>query len=164
MPAGVSAITALANITLANSTTTTVTFSSISGSYRDLLIVWSGTTQSTFGNRFYMNNDQTFGNTHYVAGWASGSSVFASQATNQGFIISINVNSTTTQNQSVIHVMDYAQTDKHKTILSRADVPNLGVVMQASRWTSTAAVTSVVVNNAGVWNSGTTISLYGVSS
>jgi hypothetical protein len=162
MPAGVSAITALANITLANSTTTTVTFSSISGSYRDLIIVWSGTTQSTFGNRFYMNNDQSNANYFNVAGWGSGSSVFGTNVQNPQ--ISPDIQSTTTQNQSLIHIMDYAQTDKHKTILSRADVPNSGVVMQVTRWTNTAAVTSVVVNNAAVWNSGTTISLYGVSS
>jgi len=155
-------MTALANITLANSTTTTVTFSSISGAYRDLLIVWTGTTQSTFGNRFYMNNDQSNGNYFNVAGWGNGSSVFGTNA--QSPQIAHDVNSTTTQNQSVIHVLDYAQTDKHKTILSRADVVNLGVVMQVTRWANTAAVTSVVVNNAAIWNSGTTISLYGVSS
>lgn len=155
-------MTALANITLANSTTTTVTFSSISGSYRDLLIVWSGTTQSTFGNRFYMNNDQSNGNYFNVAGWGNGSSVFGTNVQNPQ--ISPDIQSTTVQNQSLIHIMDYAQTDKHKTIISRADVPNSGVVMQVTRWANTAAVTSVVVNNAAVWNSGTTISLYGVSS
>jgi hypothetical protein len=41
MPAGVSAYTALANVTLGSSAAN-VTFSSISGSYRDLVLIVNG--------------------------------------------------------------------------------------------------------------------------
>jgi hypothetical protein len=164
MPAGVSAWTPLANITLANSTTTSVTFGSISSAYKDLVIVYEGTSLSQYANRYFMNNDTGFTNYHYVAGYGSGSSVFASGATNSGYSISIDINSTTTRNIVTVEIFDYAQTDKHKTIIGRASNSGAGVAMQATRWLSTAAVSSVVITNAAAWSSGTTFSLYGISA
>jgi hypothetical protein len=162
MPAGVSAWTGLANITLANSTTTSVTFSSISSAYKDLVIVYDGTTQSTYGNRYFLNNDQSNANYFLVSGWGSGSSVFATNV--QSPVIGYDVNSTTTRNIVTVEIFDYAQTDKHKTIIGRASNSGAGAAMQVTRWASTSAVTSVVISNAAIWNSGTTISLYGISA
>lgn len=162
MPAGVSAWTPLANITMANSTTVQVTFGSISSAYRDLVIVYQGTTQSQYGNRYFLNNDQSNANYFMIDGFGSGSSVFATNV--QSPVIGYDINSTTTQNNVIVQIFDYAQTDKHKTILGRANNSGSGVEMQAKRWANTAAVTSLVIRNDAVWNSGTTLSLYGVSA
>jgi len=162
MPAGVSAWTPLANITLANSTTTSVTFGSISSAYKDLVIVYEGTSQSQYGNRYFLNNDQSNANYFLVSGWGSGSSVFATNV--QSPAIGYDINSTTTRNIVTVEIFDYAQTDKHKTIIGRASNSGAGVAMQVTRWANTAAVTSVVVSNAAIWNSGTTLSLYGISA
>jgi hypothetical protein len=162
MPAGVSAWTPLANITLANSTTTSVTFGSISSAYRDLVIVYQGTTQSPSGNRYWINNDQVNSTYFLIDGFGTGSSVFSQNV--QSPQIGYDINSTTTQNNVIVQIFDYAQTNKHKTILARANNTSAGVEMQAKRWANTAAVTSVVINNAAIWNAGTTICLYGVSS
>jgi hypothetical protein len=61
--------------------------------------------------------------------------------------------------------MDYAATDKHKTVLTRNNVSGTGVEAQAARWANTAAITSVtVITSSGAgFATGTVISLYGVA-
>jgi hypothetical protein len=71
----------------------------------------------------------------------------------------------TTRNQTTIHFFDYARTDKHKTILARADVSSLATEATASRWAQTAAITSIAMTlNPGTssFATGSTFALYGV--
>jgi hypothetical protein len=64
MPAGVSAYTALANVTLGSSAAS-VTFSSISQSYRDLVLVITATT-SAVDNAFIRFNSDSGSNYNIV--------------------------------------------------------------------------------------------------
>jgi Tfp pilus assembly protein PilW len=67
---------------------------------------------------------------------------------------------------TVSQFMDYAQTDKHKTILTRNDAPSQGITgAYAARWANTAAITSISIfppPGFGAWAIGSTFSLYGV--
>jgi hypothetical protein len=162
MPAGVSAFTALANTTL-GSNTASITFSSISGSYRDLFIVIQGSTTNPQNVRIRFNSDATGSNYTWnsIAGLGSGSGSAATTATNY-----LNFQSyfDTSQGNLVAHIMDYSATDKHKTYLSRQSTVSVGIEALAGRWFNTAAVTSVMLIADTNFATGTSFALYGVSS
>jgi hypothetical protein len=168
MPAGVSAITPLANITL-GSAQNTVTFSSISQSYRDLILIYQGQASSYSGNAPSMrfNSDSSVAYP-CVLMTGNGTSTFSSLT---GFTW-INISdadylSPNTQQLITVQIMDYSATDKHKSTLSRANNPGQGVNVNAGRWPSTSAITTITLAIAfggSNFNAGSTFALYGVSS
>jgi hypothetical protein len=81
-----SAITALATITLA-SNQSTVTFSSISGSYRDLRLVGSGFMSGADDFLITFNSDSTNTNYNGMALTGTGSAARADQIPNARYII-----------------------------------------------------------------------------
>jgi hypothetical protein len=67
------------------------------------------------------------------------------------------------------HIFDYAQTDKHKTVLSRASLAAGNqfprVALNAYRWANTSQITSITLFSSvsgGRYNPGSTFYLYGV--
>jgi hypothetical protein len=62
-----------------------------------------------------------------------------------------------------INILDYSATDKHTTIISRANNAVNGTEAFVNRWANTAAVTSVqIFTSTGNWSIGTTAALYGI--
>ena len=165
MPAGVSAYTALANVTL-GSTAATVTFSSISGSYRDLVLVVNANTSTDSEFQMRINSDSG-GNYNVVIMKGNGSSASSDTYSNQLQMTLGLIAKPTAANRitHVVNFMDYSATDKHKTILNRANVAATGVEAHAWRWANTAAITSFVcTSQTGTWAVGSTFALYGVSA
>jgi hypothetical protein len=164
MPAGVSAWTALANVTL-GSAANTVTFSSISGAYKDLRLVFSGGIGSSNAS-FTINNDTSstyYWNTIEGNGSANSSAwngnTYGSMANN--YILWFN----TSGILMTMDILDYSATDKHKTVLSRGNNTARAVNAVVNRWPSTAAVTSIRLNgNATNFTAGSTFALYGLSA
>jgi hypothetical protein len=158
--------TPLANITL-GSAASSIVFGSIPATYRDLVIVFVGAGSTTLQGRLRLNGDSGSTNYTYQSLSASGSSVTANSnsGTNSAFV-SLVVQATVTTTlplQMNINIMDYSATDKHKTIISRADGGRNGTEAFANRWASTAAVTSVtILTSTGNWAAGTTAALYGI--
>jgi hypothetical protein len=165
MPAGVSAYTALANVTLGSSAST-VTFSSINSGYRDLVFVLVGTTTGTAFARMRINGD-TGANYFTVSIEGNGSSVFSnigSGANNIRLPVSSTMESGVNW-QNTIHLLDYAATNKHKAGLQRADNASIGTNLVAFRWANTAAITSVeFAGNNNPFAAGSTFALYGIAS
>jgi hypothetical protein len=63
---------------------------------------------------------------------------------------------------SILQIMDYSATDKHKSALTRTTHTSQSVVEAlASRWANTAAITSLAVSG-GTFNVGSTFALYGI--
>lgn len=170
MPAGVSAWTPLANITLA-STANTVTFSSISGAYKDLRIVLIGGSNGTSGGgcRYTINGD-TSSTYLWVTAEANGSA--SSSAWNgDSYVVTFNNyilwGYDSAPNTSVtIDFLDYSATDKHKTILSRGNnAARPATNMMTVRWPSTSAINTISFSAiAGYFIAGSTFALYGVSA
>jgi hypothetical protein len=167
MPAGVSAITALANLTLSSSAST-VTFSSISGSYRDLiLVVTAKSSQSGWESRIKVNGD-TGTNYSVIGMYNSGSSANGYAPTTQsvmkfGFF---GILSTSASVQWVTHFIDYSATDKHKTVISQiGNATDALIDASTNRWANTSAITEIVAfPGSGTWSAGSTFALYGVSA
>jgi hypothetical protein len=154
----------LATVTLA-SAVTNVTFSSIPATYRDLVIVASSLTSTDTIGRITINpaSSQSY---VYVAMRGNGSSAsgIASAGLGAGVLSSQATAGTSKRLQLGIQILDYATTNKHKTILSRGDEASTGVDGVLSRWVNTEAVTSVQVKaETGNWSIGGVFSLYGIA-
>lgn len=149
--------TALATITL-GSTASTVTFGSIPGTYRDLKVVIqaSGISNDALV-RFNSDTGANYTRT-YMAGQGTSTATSASDSASYIPFAYVGTNPAAL----LLEVMDYSQTNKHKSTFSRGS--DSAVVMAiAGRWASTAAITSMVIYPAsGSWAAGNTFTLYGV--
>ena len=155
---------ALANVTLGTAASS-VTFSTIPATYRDLIVVVQATGSTTLQGRIRVNSD-TGSNYFYVRGSGNGTARSTTAAASQtnGFLSGIAQATTTGALQININIMDYSATDKHKTIISRASQAANGAEMFANRWGNTAAITSVqILTSTGNWAVGSTFALYGIA-
>ena len=158
---------ALANITLSASEADIV-FTSIPNTYRDLVVVVNGkvSTSSEVSLAGRLNGDSA-SNYSNVRMYGSSGGATSYSDTAAEFYIGI-TKSNTEEFTSIIHVMDYSATDKHKTILARGSQSDDAVTAHAGRWANTNAVTSVTITRPTgqtyTFESGTTMSLYGIVS
>jgi hypothetical protein len=158
--------TPLANITL-GSAASSIVFGSVPNSYRDLVIVFQGAGSTTLQGRIRLNGDSG-SNYRYLRISGNGSTTSTVRIDileSSGFISAIAQATTTGALQMNINIMDYSATNKHTTIISRADQAANGTEAFANRWANTAAVTSVtILTSTGNWAAGTTAALYGIAS
>lgn len=151
-----------------SSAATTVTFSSISGSYTDLIIV-SDNIQSggTQGNLFIQFNGDTSSN--YSRTWLSGDGSTAysgleSSQTKMG-LTAYAYPQTTTRWAGVIHIENYSDSTKYKTVLIRGNNSSVGVDAIVGVWRSTSAITSLVLSRSNdQFATGSTFTLYGIAA
>jgi hypothetical protein len=155
--------TALATRTLTG-TASSVVFSTIPATYRDLILVCSGTSSNTAINSIFVRfNSDTGSNYAYVAMYATAAGAGSGATTLTGAVAGLTISSSV--NTNITQIMDYSATDKHKTVLSRQN--SLGdsfVRASTSRWANTAAITSITcfIDTGANFNSGSTFSLYGI--
>lgn len=163
-----STYTPLANITLA-ADTNSVTFSSISQSYRDLVLVHWAWTSDGSQLRIRFNSDSG-SNYNYVSMKGDGNTTSSTIWSNQTSLLwdwaapgSTTVN---WANNAIGHIMDYSTTDQQKTILNRVNSPQSSVAAQAHRWASTSAITTLQIFDLSGGNikAGSTFALFGIAS
>ena len=153
----------LLDSTTLTSSASSVTFSSISQDYRDLVLVFDAKTELYAGLwPIYFNSDTTASNYNRVFMRGDGSST-SSQTSNTSTFYSVN----TVNGQNIMQIMDYSATDKHKTVLTRSNLPDSYVYAIAGRWANTSAITSITLETGYVespWATGSTFHLYGIAS
>jgi hypothetical protein len=152
--------TPLATVTLA-STNTSITFTSIPATYRDLVVVSNISRATADGLIQIQLNSDTGSNYSRVWMLGSGSgSGNSGTSTDSGYkMLSYSTRISTVISQ----LFDYSATDKHKTMLWRGNDSGAEVSAMAGRWANTAAVTTLRVHTVvGDFASGSTFSLYGV--
>lgn len=150
------------------SNTTSITISAISASYRDLVLVIDGQAgnadffprlrfNSDTGNNYSWVNVQGNGTT---AASFNGSPENGQQIANGVFF------STTSRTMIISQIMDYSATDKHKTLLTRANRANQATEMLGGRWNNNSAITSIQLysGNGNSLAAETSIYLYGIVS
>ena len=165
MAAG-STYTPLATNTL-GSATSSVTFSSISGSYTDLFIVInSGSTASGQDIRCRFNSDSgsNYSLTYVTGNGSAASSGRSSSQTSMPLdyngYLSGSIATTT-----IINCMNYSNTTTYKTILGRFNTAAFGTDMAVGLWRSTSAITSIeFLTSASTFLSGSTFTLYGIAA
>lgn len=161
---------ALANLTLTG-TDSSITFSSIPATYRDLVLVISAASDdaATADNiGVYFNSSTSNYSTVRMLG--TGSTTISGTAPVSTRIAQITVpaaNLTGQFGSAIINVMDYSATDKHKTVLVRSNTPGDQTHAAAGRWADTSAITSVTIDlyaSTDNFISGSTFALYGIVS
>lgn len=147
------------------SATSSVDFTSISGSYTDLIIVVSGIASSggTTGVLIRLNSDT---GTNYSATQLDGDGSIVGSYRDTNFTsMNIGLLSGTHQSNSIIHIMNYANTTTYKTLVTRGNDGSGYIRVAAGMWRNTSAVTSVTLYIPSVnFASGTTFTLYGIKA
>jgi hypothetical protein len=148
----------ISSTTLASSSSS-VTFSLIPDTYRDLILVVEGSGSSPDSPYLTLNGDTTNANYRFVRMFGTGSGSGGSDTGSSPEVF----NHYTGRGTHIIQIMDYSATDRNKTALSRSNTASVVVMAHVVRWANTAAVNSVGLRATGsTFASGNTFSLYGV--
>jgi hypothetical protein len=154
--------TPLATVTLA-SAASSVTFSSIPNTYRDLVLIFTGTRTGN-NNVLVRVNGDSGNNYNYVGASSSGSTSSSSGVLGaNNFPSTLASLQTNSQLNVVWQFMDYSATNKHKSVLTRFSQTGTEAAMFANRWANTVAINSIQVFTGNEnFGSGSTFSIYGV--
>jgi hypothetical protein len=148
-----------------------VTFSTISGSYTDLVLVanW-GVSVNGDGTILRFNSD-TGNNYSDTELYGTGSSAASQRRSNASFIDitrAIAGDGTNIYTNAIINIQNYSNTTTYKTALLRSNLATgtyAGVAALVGLWRSTSAITSITIlpasNNL---LSGSTFTLYGIKA
>jgi len=134
-----------------------VTFSSIAGTYTDLVLVVDSTiTDGSVDTYIRINGDSS---TNYSRTYLYGDGTSAVSGRN----------STTDRigsgSKTIHNAMNYANTTTYKTAIARYGTAGSLSLAQAALWRSTAAITSLSINTiASTFTTGSTFNLYGILS
>ena len=172
MAAG-STYTPIATATATGGVTEIITFSSISGSYTDLILIANtGPMPEITAFRFRFNSDAG-SNYSYLQASTLGSNAATTQDANQvSGLVSGSLMNTTDRSMFVINILNYSNSSTYKTTIntgSRADSTNLAALsMCVSTWHSTSPITTVSISGGfggGVYiPNGSTFTLYGIAA
>jgi hypothetical protein len=161
-----STYTPIATQTL-GSTAATVTFSSISGTYTDLVLVASSGGSTTLDMRMQFNSDTgtNYSRTYLSGDGTSAFSGRASNGANIGATAYASITTTLSASTILINIMNYSNTTTYKTALSRANTASLGVDAVVGMWRNTAAISTISLNTStGTFSIGSTFTLYGIKA
>lgn len=142
-----------------------ITFSSISGAYTDLRLVFEGLAVSAGVDIYCQVNGDTGSNYSHTRLTGNGSAASSSRGSSLNYMRFSDGGSPQTTNASLtkIDFMNYSNTTTFKTALNRADNANRGTDAVVNLWRSTAAITSIKFYlSSGNINSGATATLYGI--
>jgi hypothetical protein len=161
----------IATVTVGAGGASTITFSSIPATYRHLQIrAINMKTASPSRVRIKFNGDNTAANynSHYLLGDGSNASAGYELSSSGGLLMGNNSSLIGTNGAEglVIDILDYANTNKNKTVrsLSGFDANGSGnIQLSSGSWSSTAAITSIVLSNDSVTTAQySQFALYGV--
>jgi hypothetical protein len=146
----------------------TVTFSSIPSTYQHLQIraIVKNSSSASYANMRFNSDSATNYNNHYLDG--SGASVTAGANVSDDklyFGYTTISTDTNTFGVMVVDILDYANTNKNKTIrsLNGRDTNGSGYIELASgAWRNTNAVTDISIFMANNFTTGSTFALYGI--
>jgi hypothetical protein len=144
--------------------TSSITFSSIPGTYTDLVLIANSgqvTADGFYGIRFNGDSNTNYSNTQ-ILGNASTIISNSNNSTNIGYVHSTNEGSV--EDTLVINIPNYQNTNVFKNILSRSNSKSYRVVLSLSMWRSKSAITSVTLSGGSNLLSGSTFTLYGIKA
>jgi hypothetical protein len=149
----------------------TASFSSITGTYTDLILVAQLNGASGAAGLRLRINDDTGSNYSTTFLHGNGSTAGSNRESSQTRMSTAWIVSTTTGEATIIRFqfMSYANTNVFKTVLLENARSGSGVERNVGLWRSTSAITKITVAVGGAFPSddlaaGSTLSLYGVKA
>lgn len=157
-----STYTPIATTTL-GSNTSSVTFSSISGSYTDLVLVVAGTLTTGTDNIALQFNSDT--GTNYSVTYILGDGSVASSNRSSNIANAGRCVMGTSSSSTIYSINNYSNSTTYKTVLGRGGMASYGVDARVSLWRNTAAITSILVFPTSYqFATGCVLTLYGIKA
>jgi len=159
--------------TTLGSANSTVTFSSISGTYTDLMLVCAFSCDIANQDvRLRVGNGSLDTGNNYSFTYlnGSGSAAASGRTSNTSRIAAYSVIGCSTGQQNIIYqLQNYSNTTTNKTVLSRVNAADKELSAVVGLWRSTAAINTVSVFNEGSdpnakFSTGSTFTLYGIKA
>ena len=160
--------------TTLGSAASTITFSSITGTYTDLEVILllpaNGTSNNSDGLRFQLNGDT---GSNYSATWLTNSTTTATSSRESSATKGRVGNISQTTNDvgtAIVRFLNYSNATTNKTVIGRSGNLNSNgdsnVFAAVSLWRSTAAITQIVFSSSSGANFpiGTMVTLYGIKA
>jgi hypothetical protein len=144
-----------------------VTFSSISASYTDLVLVFWKLTSAGAQCSLQFNGDtgSNYSNTSLSGNGSTAASARASSGTSISLENAL-ISDATNASMNILSVMNYSNTTTNKTIISRGGAAASGVNANVGLYRSTSAISSLTVLSGGssTFSTGATFTLYGIKA
>ena len=148
--------------------TNSVTFSSITGTYTDLILVTQGNMSGSGASVYLEINADTGSNYSFTYIFGSGSAAASNRASNNSTgidALGFSSGFSTGQLMTINHFMNYSNATTYKTVLCRGSDAGSEVGATVGLWRSTSAITSIKVKNTGSnFTVGHTFTLYGIKA
>ena len=152
--------------TISGSSTTSVTFSSVPGTYKDLVVVMS-VAPNAAGSNFELTFNSDTGN-NYSRTSLSGNGTSASSSRESSYSSFRFLSTSNTANLfslATLQIMNYANTTTYKSLINRNNQDGGSEVgVQVGLWRSTAAITTVTLSHGNALRAGSTFTLYGIGA
>lgn len=166
------AITKIAQVDVGAGGAANITFSSIPGTYTDLMVSMSIRSDVAENGTLILvqfNGDATDANYTWLRLLGNGSSTFSSTATQlQGGFATGSTSTATTFGNSSLFIPNYAGSAAKTTSADGVSENNATAAFQtiwAGKWTGTAAITSITLKSGGGnWVQYSSATLYGISN
>lgn len=147
----------------------TVTFSSIPGTYTDLVLISSAKNSSGAGGTYQIVINSDTGSNYsatYLQG--TGSAANSGRFTNNtvAYVSRSADASGSEYSLGIVNFMNYANTTTFKTLLSRGNEASATTIALVNLWRSTSAITSINIEQPGGGNfaAGCSFTLYGIKA
>jgi hypothetical protein len=145
----------------------TVTFTSITGTYTDLVLITNSATGSNDIDMYIQVNSDTGSNYSWTRVQGSGTVAGSARSSSSslGYRVGNMSGSNVGQNNTIIQFQNYSNTTTFKTILSRSNNASFLVELFVGLWRSSSAITSMdIKTQSGTFSTGSTFTLYGIKA
>lgn len=149
--------------TTLTSAVASLTISSIPSAYTDIIMVFSGSASAS-DNLYVRFNSDTATNYGVTELYGNGTTASASRRTSFNAALIFDGGPSTTQSNTILHLMNYSNTTTYKTGLARANDSSLYVNANVISWKSTAAINSITIGlySGATMTVGSSVTLYGI--
>ena len=158
-----STYTPIATTTL-GADTASVTFSSISSAYTDLVLVLNWTSSTSEFPMLQFNGD-TATNYSWTDVVGNGTSALSYRGSNVAGVYTLTYAGATWSN-AIWNIQNYSNTTTYKTVLTRANGTGSYTEANVGLWRNTSAINSIKVTfqTASNYKTGSTFTLYGIKA
>ena len=159
MAAG-STYTPIATTTVSGSAVASVTWSSISSAYTDLIIITNLLTTSGGNGVAIQFNSDTTNKYSFTYMYGNGTTAASGRASNQ---TKGQIDRTAANGAGITHIMNYSNTTTYKTVLSRGNTGG-EVFAWVDLWRNTSAIDTIKLfcNDGSDFSVGSQLTLYGI--
>lgn len=154
----------IATTTVSGSSTSSVSFTGISGTYTDIVFVCATDADNGSASTRIRLNSDTGSNYSFTDMRGDGSSTSSASSANQAQF-SLGVGTATNLTQVYGTLFNYSNSTTYKTITMRANNSVDTTLARTGLWRNTNAITAIEFSvSVGIWLAGSTFTLYGIKA